>query len=72
MNQVAEFLGLETFAFQTAHQLERGWDAGASDVSRLPQAYAAMDAGIRETLTQFFEPYNQQLYSLIDKDFGWT
>ena len=26
----------------------------------------------RRTLTEFFEPYNQQLYRLIDEDFGWN
>ena len=72
MNQVAEFLGLESFAFHEAEQLDRSWDAGVSDVSRLPQSYDAMDTGIRETLTQFFDPYNQQLYRLIDENFGWA
>ena len=37
-----------------------------------PEGYPAMDDATRKTLTDFFEPYNQQLYRLIDEDFGWN
>ena len=72
MHEVAEFLGLEAFEFQAAAQLQRSWDAGASNASEKPQDYAAMDVATRKQLTDFFEPYNQQLYGLIDEDFGWN
>ncbi len=72
MNEVAEFLGLEPFEFQSADHLQRGWDAGASNVFERPQEYPAMDDTTRRILTDFFEPYNQQLYHLIDADFGWN
>ena len=72
MNEVAKFLGLEPFEFQAAEQLQRSWDAGANNASERPQDYPAMDDATRRILTDFFEPYNQQLYRLIDKDFGWT
>ena len=71
MNEVAEFLGLEPFDFQSADQLQRSWDAGAGNASEMPQFYPAMDDATREMLADFFEPYNQQLYHLIDENYGW-
>ena len=72
MNEVAEFLGLEPFEFQAADQLQRSWDAGARNASEIPQDYPGMDDATRTILTDFFESYNQQLYRLIDEDFGWN
>ncbi len=71
MNEVVEFLGLEPFEFQEANQLQRSWDAGVANVFEKPQEYPAMDSAARRLLNDFFEPYNQQLYHLIDADFGW-
>jgi len=71
MNEVTEFLGLEPFEFQSADQLQRSWGGGASNLFENPQDYAAMDDVSRRLLADFFEPYNQQLYRLIDEDFGW-
>ncbi len=71
MNRVAEFLGLEPFEFQAANQLERRWDAGAGNALKMPQDYPAMDDETRNLLADFFQPYNRQLYGLIDEDFGW-
>ena len=48
------------------------WDAGASNASHMSQEYVAMDDATRKILTDFFEPHNQQLYRLIDEDFGWN
>ncbi len=72
MNAVANFLGLEPFDFLTADRLQRSWDAGANNALKLPQEYPAMDDASREALTDFFEPYNRRLYSLIGEDFGWN
>jgi hypothetical protein len=72
MNEVAEFLGLESFEFQAAEQLQRSWDAGARNLFEKPREYATMDDATRKKLTDFFEPYNQQLYRLIDEDYGWN
>ena len=72
MNAVAEFLGLEPFNFHTAAQLQRSWDLGAKNVFEMPKEYPAMDDTTRRMLADFFEPYNQQLYRLIDEDFGWN
>ena len=71
MNDAVEFLGLEAFDFRDADQLQRSWDAAAGNARTMPQDYSAMDDAVRNILTDFFEPYNQQLYGLIDEDFGW-
>jgi hypothetical protein len=72
MGEVAEFLGLEPYDFQSADQLQRSWDAGAGSAIEMPRAYPAMDNATRRLLADFFEPYNQQLYRLIDEDYGWN
>lgn len=72
MNDVAEFLQLQRFEGEAAAQLQRVWDAGDRDPIEKPQDYAAMDDATRKLLTDFFGPYNQQLYNLIDEDFGWN
>ncbi len=71
MNKVAEFLGLDPFEFQAADQLQHSWDAGTGNASGIPRDYPAMGEATRKMLTDFFEPYNQQLYRLIDEDFCW-
>jgi len=71
MIKVAKFLGLEFFEFQAAEQLQRSWDAGARNDLEMPQGYSALDDTTRKILTDFFEPYNQQLYHLIDEDYCW-
>jgi len=72
MKEAAEFLGLEPFEFRSADQLQRRWDAGAANAARIPQAYPAMDDETRKKLADFFEPYNQQLYRLIDENYDWS
>jgi len=72
MSEVAEFLGLGPFEFQSAEQLQRSWDAGARNDLEMPQSYPALDETTRRILTDFFEPYNQALYRLIGEDFGWS
>ncbi len=71
MNKAVEFLGLEPFDFQAANQLERKWDAGAGNALKMPQNYPTMTSDTRDLLADFFEPYNRQLYRLIDADLGW-
>jgi len=71
MDEVAEFIGLETFDFRAASQLHRSWDAGTSNAGEVPQDYPQIDNTTRRMLVDFFEPYNQQLYCLIGEDFGW-
>jgi len=71
MNEVADFLGLEPFEFQAADELQRRWDAGAPNASKMPLEYPAIDDATRRLLADFFEPYNQQLYQLIGADYAW-
>jgi hypothetical protein len=33
--------------------------------------YVEMDPGMRKRLTDYFAPYNRQLYALLGRDFGW-
>jgi hypothetical protein len=35
------------------------------------QPYAKMEAATRALLVDYFAPYNQQLYALLGRDFGW-
>ena len=72
MNEVVGFLGLEPFAFQAADQLHRVWATGSGKIFDKPHNYPPIDDATRRILTDFFEPYNQQLYRLINKDFGWN
>jgi hypothetical protein len=72
MGEVTEFLRLEPYDFQSADQLQRRWDAGTGNANQMPQAYPAMDKSTRRLLVDFFAPYNQQLYQLIDEDYGWN
>jgi hypothetical protein len=72
MNDVAQFLRLQPFEGEAAAQLQDIWDAGDKDPIEKPQDYSAMDDATRGLLTDFFEPHNQQLYQLIDEDFGWS
>lgn len=71
MNEVVKFLGLEPFEGEAAEQLERSWDAGDRDPIGKTQDYAAMEDTTRKMLSDFFEPYNRQLYGLLDEEFGW-
>jgi hypothetical protein len=71
MNEAAAFLDLEPFSSQATDQLQQVFDAGNVDALEAPHNYAAMDHSTRRLLTDFFEPFNQQLYRLLDVDFGW-
>ncbi len=72
MAEATEFLALKQYDYRAEGQLRRSWDAGAGNALKKPQAYPAMDNATRRLLADFFEPYNQQLYHLLDKDYGWN
>jgi len=71
LNAAATFLGLEALDFHSADQLQRTWDAGAKGAAKTPQDYPAMEDATRKSLTDFFKPYNQQLFRLLGEDYGW-
>ena len=72
MSRVTSFLGLEFFEFDSAEELQRRWDAGKSNAVQDTQPCTDMSDNLRGLLIDFFEPFNQQLYRLIDDDFGWA
>lgn len=71
MGDAADFLGLGPFSSEASKRLRQVFDAGKVDALDTPHDYAAMDDSTRARLTEFFEPFNQQLYRLIGEDFDW-
>lgn len=57
-NKVTDFLNLPEWDFLNQKQ----WNVGQ---------YNMMDVQIREQLQAFFKPYNERLYELLGRDFGW-
>ena len=42
------------------------------DISRhRVSSYSQMNSNVRNTLLEFFKPYNKQLYEFLGRDFGW-
>jgi hypothetical protein len=70
MAEVTNFLGLPDHDFSSEAALEKAWGGGASN-RYAPQSYEPIRNETRALLKEFFEPYNQRLYSLIDRDMGW-
>ncbi|TAF56878.1 MAG: sulfotransferase, partial [Oscillatoriales cyanobacterium] len=58
MAEVHQFLGLPHIALETY----RPYNAGS---------YAAAEAHVRAKLAEFFAPYNQDLETLLDRQFNW-
>ena len=56
--QVLDFLGLSKFELNSfkAHRMRK---------------YSTISANTREKLTDYFRPYNEQLYQLLDRNFDW-
>ena len=57
-NQTIEFLGL------SKHELN-------SFESYRMRKYPPISDKTREKLTRYFQPYNEQLYQLLDRNFDW-
>jgi hypothetical protein len=62
-------------ALRILHQTQAFLDVGSHSPAILKvhhQAdYGAMDGFMRRRLTDYFAPYNRQLYDLLGRDFGW-
>ena len=59
MNEIFEFLGLDQFDI--------------TDISKKNKMnYSPMLPETRKFLMEYFEPYNQKLYSFLNKDFKWN
>ncbi|MEH6517191.1 MAG: sulfotransferase domain-containing protein [Halioglobus sp.] len=70
MNKISDFLNLQTFEFDTG-ELDRTWGGGASDDFEKSGDYVPMSSETRSLLSDFFKPFNESLYSLIDERFDW-
>ena len=42
-----------------------------SDVIYNERKYTAMKSKTRDELIEYFRPYNEKLYKLLDRDFDW-
>ena len=70
LDQIADFLSIPRFDYTPTGVLKESWGGGASNTHH-PHDYQDIHPDTRQKLQEFFEPYNQQLYSLIGKNFGW-
>ena len=70
MTEVSDFLNLESFEFDTG-ELDKSWGGGASDDFEKSGDYVSMSSKTRSLLSDFFEPFNESLYSLIVERFDW-
>jgi ubiquinone/menaquinone biosynthesis C-methylase UbiE len=59
VNQVFQFLGLESYQLHEYPVINAN-------------AYAKISATLRQRLTKYFEPYNQQLADLLNQEFSWN
>lgn len=71
MNEVASFLGLPYFDFSSASQLDNTWGGGASNKYENPHDYPPLSEATREKLRKFFKPYNERVYEIVGKNYGW-
>lgn len=55
---VNTFLGLKDFNYGITLKSNAG-------------EYSPIEDGLRDKLSRYFDPFNQQLYNLIGQDFGW-
>jgi hypothetical protein len=70
MSEVIDFLNLQPFEFNS-DQLQHTWGGGASNYKK-PGSYAPMKEKTKILLGDFFSPYNESLFNLIEEDFNWN
>ena len=58
LDKIFEFLNLSSFQLKQ----EERWNVGK---------YEKMKESTRKTLIDYFKPYNERLYKLLDQNFGW-
>jgi len=59
MNQVFKFLNLPDYALKNLQK-------------RKVKQYSNMNISIRKILIEYYKPFNEQLYKIIDKKFDWN
>jgi len=70
LDEVVAFLGLQPYEFgqeDIQHTL-----AGGGSALRTPGDYDAMNPATRVKLTEFFAPFNEQLFDFIDARYDWN
>ena len=58
MNQVFKFLNLPDYSLKNLQK-------------RKVKKYSNMTMNIRKILIEYYKPFNEQLYKIIDKKFDW-
>jgi hypothetical protein len=71
MAQAAAFMGLAEHDFASSAELKRAYAGSAAGDWAPPEKYPPMKKTTRRLLRDFFAPYNQKLYTLINEDYGW-
>jgi hypothetical protein len=61
LNQIIDFVGLAPFDWSRHETIKK--QVGTYNTS--------LKKGTRSFLSDFYAPYNEELYSLLDRDFGW-
>jgi len=69
MREVVDFLGLQAFDFNST-DLKRTWQVARSRKAS-PGSYETLDRTTRDLLQEFFQPYNDKLFELLDTEFNW-
>jgi hypothetical protein len=70
MGQVAEFLNLQPFDFDS-DELKCTWGGGVRNVFGNPGDYDAMRGSTRDLLKDFFTSHNDKLFELIGDRYNW-
>jgi hypothetical protein len=61
LNQISNFVGLRSF----------DWSWHENRRKHVGTYNTSLKSGTRSYLSDFFAPYNEELYRLLDRDFGW-
>jgi hypothetical protein len=70
MRDVAGFLELDPDKFSDT-EMGHTWGGGAN-THNTPGDYQPMNAATRARLTEFFKPYNNELFNLIGEEYDWS
>ncbi len=71
MDEVANFLRLQPHEFSKSQELKRRYAGSGTGDWAPPEKYPPMPKETRTFLRDFFAPYNDKLYSLLEEDYGW-
>jgi len=69
LGEVVSFLGLQAYEF-IGSDVAHAWGGGRND-HNVPGDYEPMASSTRDSLRDYFRPYNEQLFELIGQRFNW-